>query len=347
MHALVTGRLDRYAALKEEDGGLLTQAFALAPEAFRERMAKAVAGSPEETYRFARTTGAVDTGKSVENLRAVGDEDYEDWLFETTHSLRLSAAFELCERLAHGAGRNRITVNVWDGSLLAYVPAGMSEMGDGQDADCPKHRVELSAYWIGIYAVTNAQYLKFVRATGHRAPDKADYGEAVWKNGRFSAEKADHPVVCVSWDDAVAYARWAGCRLPTEAEWEKAARGRAGLLYPWGNDWDEAKCRHAKNWWGSETTCAVYGYSSGVSGYGTYNQSGNVWEWCSDWYGGDYYQASPAGNPRGPETGSLRVSRGGCWGNDDPGRFRAANRRRVVPDLRSGYLGFLLARAAS
>ena len=200
-----------------------------------------------------------------------------------------------------------LAVNVKDGSVLVYVPAGVFEMGDGQDNDCPKHRVEVSAYWIGIYAVTNGQYLKFVRETGHRAPEAADYGEPVWRNGGFPAEKADHPVVCVSWADAVAYARWSGCRLPTEAEWEKAARGPEGSLYPWGNEWDAAKCRHAGNE-GSQTTCAVYAYPTGVSGYGTYNQSGNALEWCSDWYDADYYRNSPACDPRGPDGGSSRTA---------------------------------------
>ena len=241
--------------------------------------------------------------------------------------------------------RHRVAVNAKDGSVLVHVPAGPFEMGDGGDSDCPKHAVELSAYWIGVHAVTNAQYGRFVAATGHRRPETADYGKAVWRNGSYPREKADHPVVCVSWDDAQAYVRWAGCVLPTEAQWEKAARGPVGLIYPWGNAWDPSRCRNDGNR-GDETTIAVSGYASGVSGYGTYQQSGNVWEWCSDRYDEDYYRSSSARDPGGPSGGSTRVSRGGCWWIDDPAYFRAAYRYGYSPGFRIDNLGFRLARTA-
>ncbi|WP_295582333.1 SUMF1/EgtB/PvdO family nonheme iron enzyme [uncultured Lamprocystis sp.] len=199
-----------------------------------------------------------------------------------------------------------LAVNAKDSSIMVYVPAGEFEMGDGRDPDCPKHQVFVSAYWIGVYAVTNAQYLRFMQATRHPAPNKEVHGEA-----------AACPVTDISWDDATAYARWAGCALPTEAQWEKAARGPKGLIYPWGKDWGASRCRHdpyKRCTW----TCAVFGYPDGVSGYGTYNQSGNVWEWCADWYGNDYYGKSPARDPRGPEGGSGRVRRGGSWGARRP-----------------------------
>ena len=131
-----------------------------------------------------------------------------------------------------------LAVNARDGSLMVYVPAGEFAMGDGQYNHCPQRAVHLSAYWIGVHAVTNAQYLRFVEATGHRAPNRADYGSPLWKGRSFPPEQAGHPVVCVSWDDARAYAEWAGCGLPTEAQWEKAARGPRGLIYPWGDGWD-------------------------------------------------------------------------------------------------------------
>ena len=239
-------------------------------------------------------------------------------------------------------GRFRIehplAVNAKDGSVLVYVPEGEFEMGDGQDSDGPKHRVHLSAYWIGVYGVTNAQYLRFVEATKHRPPDNSRHREKQY---------ADHPVTNVSWDDAVAYAQWAGCQLPTEAQWEKAARGPGGLIYPWGKDWDQAKCRNDKNK-GNQTTAPVHAYPAGVSGYGTYNQSGNVWEWCADWYGKDYYGESPQRDPAGPDGGSGRVYRGGGWGDVHPADFRGANRYRLDPAYRrDGALGFRLVRLAS
>ncbi len=228
-----------------------------------------------------------------------------------------------------------LVVNAKDGSVLVYVPAGEFEMGDGQDSDCPKHRVYLDAYYIGVYCVTNRQYAQFVAETKHRAPDNS-----VWQ----SAARADHPVTDVSWDDAAAYAKWAGLALPSEAQWEKAARGPANTSYPWGDEWDQSRCRNTANR-ATDTTAAVYAYPSGVSGYATYQQSGNVWEWCADWYDAGYYPQSPRSNPTGPAGGSLRVARGGGWGGDATccrGAFRLDN----GPAYRLDFLGFRLVRAA-
>ena len=222
--------------------------------------------------------------------------------------------------------------NAKDGSVLALVPGGEFEMGDGSD----KHRVQLDAYYIGVYGVTNAQYARFVKET--------------WHGGRreWSVESGieNHPVVNVNWDDATAYAAWAGCELPTDSQWEKAARGPKNLIYPWGDEWDASKCRNFGNK-GNGQTCAVWEYPEGMSGYGTHQQSGNVWEWCRDWYGDKYYSEAGAGkNPSGPATGSIRVIRGGGWRSDDAGIFRAAYRNRGMPATRGDCNGFRLVRKA-
>ena len=230
-----------------------------------------------------------------------------------------------------------LAVNAKDSSILVRIPAGEFEMGDGQDSDTPKHRIELSEYWIGVYCVTNRQYGKFVSETKHRAPDNS-----LWQKSELS----DHPVTNVSWDDGAAYAKWAGLSLPTEAQWEKAARGPKGLIYPWGDEWDQSRCRNSTNK-GSGTTPAVWEYPNGTSGYGTLQQSGNVWEWCADWYEDSYYGKSPAKDPVGPDSGSDRVGRGGSWDNVVASGFRGSRRGGDGPAYRSGRRGFRLVRNSS
>lgn len=233
-------------------------------------------------------------------------------------------------------------VEAKDGGILVRVPAGVFVMGDGMDEDCPPHRIELSEYWIGIHCVTNRQYGRFVKETRHRVPDQSDSGDPVWRKGRCPNDLLDHPVVCVSWDDAAAYAKWVGLSLPSEAQWEKAAHGPAGWIYPWGNPWDPSKCRNSMNR-GDGTTAAVGEYPDGAGGYGTIQQAGNVWEWCADWYDENYYAMSPTKDPAGARSGSIRVGRGGCWScGDDASGFRAAFRNGNLPNARSANLGFRL-----
>jgi formylglycine-generating enzyme required for sulfatase activity len=277
---------------------------------------------------------------------------------------------------------------------MLRLPGGDFLMGtDGPwaynaDGEGPVHTVTLRPFWMDLTATTNATFAIFVDATGHVTdaeryewsfvfagllPDDFEATRAVaqtpwwrqvygatWRSpegpGSNIDDRGDHPVVHVSWQDATAYARWAGKRLPTEAEWEFAARG--GLerqLFPWGNDLEPGGEHRMNVWQGkfpSENTCADgYFGTAPVTAYepnryGLYNTTGNVWEWCADWYDPGYYATSPAQNPAGPDHGTTRVMRGGSYlcHASYCRRYRVGARSANGPDSSTGNLGFRCAR---
>jgi len=226
------------------------------------------------------------------------------------------------------------------GEFRMGAPAGSGGLPDEQ----PERAVLLSAFYIDRFEVTNEAYFLFVSMSGHRMPENSNPAATLWKDRRPMPGIERHPVVNVSWTDADAYCRWAGKRLPTEAEWEKAARGTDGRRYPWGDQWDVLLANSASYWagrtvqfdsgadweafWvkgegaqiakekglnGEVLTMPVGSFPGSTSVYGLFDMAGNVAEWVQDWYDPNYYPSGPLTNPTGPPRGAIKSMRGGSW----------------------------------
>lgn len=222
-----------------------------------------------------------------------------------------------------------------DSATMVRIPAGPFTMGSelGNDNERPTRSVLLTEFLIDKYEVTNRQYRQFCDATGRKYPDDPGLPGFV----SYFEDCPDYPVVNISWEDAKAYCDWVGRRLPTEAEWEKAARGGDARKYPWGDDEpDGSRCVFAGV---SKRPEKVGSRPAGMSPYGCLDMAGNVFEWCSDWYDVNYYRQAATSNPVGPDSGAHRVLRGGCWG------FvawftRCANRHWALPVYVDPHVGF-------
>ncbi|MFO0775410.1 MAG: formylglycine-generating enzyme family protein [Nitrospiraceae bacterium] len=238
-------------------------------------------------------------------------------------------------------------VKAKDGAPMILIPAGSFPMGvpigdrDGGRDEYPRHHVTLDDYYLDKYEVTNAQYIAFVQATNHRVPQHPkDDTRNLWQKGLMPESIKDQPVINVDWYDAEAYCKWAGKRLPTEAEWEKAARGGDDRRFPWGNVEPTAKhLNYLQRWHGEKTLMPVGSYEAGKSPFGVYDMAGNVWEWVNDWYDPTYYEKSPEKNPPGPETGAEKVLRSSGWAVEAP-LVRVFTRVSSNPQIRNETTGF-------
>ncbi|HEV3217037.1 MAG TPA: formylglycine-generating enzyme family protein [Vicinamibacterales bacterium] len=260
-----------------------------------------------------------------------------------------------------------------DPSMLhvARIPAGEVAVGadDGEEDERPLHKAYLDEFCIGTYPVTNGEYAQFVTETGHPSPviralplmvsgeHEAEFRSLAekyfWKNGTPPEGRDRHPVTLVGFEDALSYCAWLASktakpvRLPTEAEWEKAARG--GLEskpYPWGDTLDSA-CAHFLPPAGLKAergTAEVGSYPP--NGFELFDMSGNVWEWVSDWYAPNYYARAQYVNPQGPDSGLMRIVRGGAWVNTEGRYLRCAYRHKVPPDSYAYSIGFRIAYSA-
>lgn len=223
-----------------------------------------------------------------------------------------------------------IKINERDGAEMVWIPACTYQMGDfdSYEERNPVHEVRLAGYFLYRSPVTVAQYKKFCAATSTKMPAPPAWG---WKD--------DHPVVNVSWNDALAYCRWAGVRLPTEAEWEHAARGPRNYKYPWGNDFDGAKGANSVKPYEATGTTPVGSYPA--NDFGLFDMGGNVWNWCIDSYNPRFWQAgSSSFNPINIAPSRYRVFRGGSWSNTNTANFRTSIRNWGAPDGRGSDGGF-------
>lgn len=241
---------------------------------------------------------------------------------------------------------------------MVKIPAGTFLMGSDKKVDrnaylpeFPQRKVYLDAYEIDKFEVTTVQFLKFVLATNR--PPLIDWQ---YDGGNFQETMASHPVMHVSWFDADAYCTWAGKRLPTSAEWEKAARGEDGRIYPWGNEpAGLSRANFGRTGLSGPVRdrperlllyppiISVDKYENAVSPYGVYQMSGNVAEWTADWYDPNYYKKAPDRNPKGPDKGTQRAFRGGGWIDSTPS-VRPAQRNGTEPNTKMNWLGFRCAR---
>ncbi len=242
----------------------------------------------------------------------------------------ISAPTEIASGLEPGTTRTREV----DSMTQVYVPAGEFEMGSdqGEADEQPVHTVALDAFWLDKTEVTNAQYQTCVTAS---VCGRSPY------TGNDDYNDENQPVVGIDWNGAVTYCEWAGGRLPTEAEWEYAARGPGGLIYPWGNDWQTGLVNCEENVCQDDYTytAPVGSFPAATSWVGALDMAGNVWEWVADWYDAEYYARSPNENPTGPEDGQYRVLRGGSWASF-ASRSRSSYRQRLNPSTWNFNRGF-------
>ena len=224
---------------------------------------------------------------------------------------------------------------------MAAIPTGCFDMGDsyseGGSDELPVHEVCITGFYMDVYEVTNGQYAACVDDGGCTVP--ASNGSATTATYYGNTDYDDFPVIHVSWTQASTYCEWMGKRLPTEAEWEYAARGGLeGARYPWGDDitGGDANYQDSGDQWDNDTSPVGY-YAS--NGFGLFDVAGNVWEWVNDWYSPDYYQVSPTDDPQGPDAGTTRVLHGGSW-SSTANTLRAANRADRVPDHTGIRIGF-------
>ena len=270
----------------------------------------------------------------------------------TTYYWQVKATNAAGDTFADGSAGSFWSFTTGSGTVtpgeMVTIPAGSFQMGcdpahnggySCSSSELPLHTITLDAYRIDKYEITNALYAQCVTAGNCAAPSSnaSSTRTSYYNNPTY----ANYPVIFVSWDDAVDYCAWAGKRLPTEAEWEKAARGASDTrAYPWGdanptcslmNYWPDSACVGDTN--------AVGSYPAGASPYGVMDMAGNVWEWVNDWYSSSYYATSPASNPPGPANGTYKVLRGGSWSDSGPD-LRVAGRYGHGPAIRPDYLGF-------
>lgn len=227
---------------------------------------------------------------------------------------------------------------------MAGIGEGPFWMGvDGAQAledERPRHQVWLDRYTMDRHEVTTARYAAFLAATNRTPPWQ-------WETVDLALHH-DRPVIGVDWEDAQAYCRWIGKRLPTEAEWEKAARGTDERLYPWGNSTPTTALANfalGARFSYAQVLMPVGRYQQAASPYGLFEMAGNVWEWVQDWYGANYYETSPSRNPPGPEQGQFKVVRGGSW-SDLPKYLLTYGRFKLPPATRNSYTGFRCARSS-
>jgi iron(II)-dependent oxidoreductase len=219
---------------------------------------------------------------------------------------------------------------------LALIPDGEFFMGSDSEGDHnPVHKIKIDTFYMDKYEVTNREYLKFCKATRHKLPE-------FWniESFRCGLDYPDHPVIGVSWHDAVEFAVWCGKRLPTEAEWEYAARGGlTGMNYPNGRTLQPSHGNYTKS--GKGGPIRVGSYQS--NGFGLYDMQGNVVEWTLDFYNSNYYSSSPSVNPQGPSSGRFRVIRGGGW-HSGPYCNRVYYRNALPPNWVDFNVGFRCAK---